>query len=146
MMGSGRKRGWVIIGMDLLIVLGIYFLYSNFAFESPEVKTASFENTFRYTLTVNEPTADTVPFTVSVTNVQNGNRTVEFPNGMLILLTDGRDKKYWSKQLVPAGSINLQSGEARSWNLAADRPPAPGGVYLELFVDTERQTRIEVPS
>lgn len=146
-MGSGKKRGWIIIGMDLLIVLGIYFLYSQFAFDSATVNTTSFQADFSYTVSVNQPTGETIPLTVSMTNNRNKPVKSRFPSGVLLLLTNGRDKKYWSTRLVGPTALTLNPGETRSWSLPARRPDNyRGPLYLELFIDTNRQDRVKVPS
>lgn len=132
--------------MDLLIVLGIYFIYSQFAFDSTTVNKDALDKQFNYNLRVEAPKGDTVPVTVAITNQRNRSATTKLPNGLLVLLTDGVDEKFFSRVLIRSTSLTLNSGETRSWRLSPSLPDSvPSPLYVVVYVDEDRQLRARVP-
>lgn len=132
--------------MDLLIVLGIYFIYSQFAFDSTTVNKDALDKQFNYNLRVEAPKGDTVPVTVAITNQRNRSATTKLPNGLLVLLTDGVDEKFFSRVLIRSTSLTLNAGETRSWRLSPSLPDSvPSPLYVVVYVDEDRQLRARVP-
>ncbi|MFB6344396.1 MAG: hypothetical protein ABEK50_01300 [bacterium] len=145
-MGSGQTRGWIIIGVDLLVVLGIYFLYSQFMVQAPDTKTATIREDLQYKLVVNQSSGDSLPVSFGIVNNHPKSRISQLPNGILLLLTDGQQTRYWSKQIVGPGSMTLGSSETRSWEIDVPLPDDQGPYFVEVFIDKERQTRLQVPT
>lgn len=143
------QRGWLIIGIDLLIVLGIYFLYSSFL-PTVEPNTITVQGTLDYELSVAPRTGDTIPITLSVTNPGQSPRETTLPEGLVLFFTTGskadRQYDFWKSRPIPAGPLKIASGERRSWSLS---PPSPsnytGPLYVALFIDTDRQGKVLVP-
>jgi len=146
---KGQKQGWLIIGVDLLIVLGIYYLYSSFAFQ-PQPNTITIEDQLRYEATVSPPTSDTIPVTLVVRNTASSPRTATLPEGLTLFLTTGRKTEkrnnFWAVRPLQAGKVTLDVGERRTWSLAPNIPTDVNRtLYLALFIDKQRQGKVAVP-
>lgn len=139
------KKSWLIIGVDLIIVLGVYFVYTQLS-GRPDTNSLTLNDTFKYELTVSPPEQETIPIEISMTNNNSRRLESDFPEGMTIFLTDGREVNFWKKTLLRSGEFSLASGETRSWDLSPRLPAqANTELYLALFVDESRQGKVKVP-
>lgn len=144
-----HQRGWLIIGIDLLIVLGIYFLYSSFL-PRVEPNSITVQDTLQYELSVSPSSGDTIPMTLSVSNPGKSPRTTNLPEGLVLFFTTGSeaDKKYnfWQSKPIPPGPLELAPDERRSWSLSPLSPSNYSGpLYVALFIDKNRQGKVLVP-
>ncbi len=145
----GRRRGWIIIGFDLLFVLGIYFLYSQFAIE-PTANSITVDDTFHYEVKVSSPSGGTIPIRFSVSNPSSESRTVDLPNGIVLFLTTGRETDgrdhFWANRPVSSGSLTLSAGETRFWRFDPRFPNSrPSPLYVAIYIDEDRQKKVQVP-
>lgn len=148
-MTEGQQRGWVIIGIDLLIVFGVYLLYSQFVV-APSTNELTLNDELRYELTVEPVRGDTIPLTFSVANATDRERTVDLPEGIVLFLargtrTEGRDK-FWATRPHDPGTLSLAPGETRTWSYSPTDPEdVEDELFVALFIDESRQGKVEVP-
>jgi hypothetical protein len=146
---NSRRRGWIIIAFDLLFVIGVYFLYTQFAV-TPSENTVTVQDTLQYTVTVAPPSGDTIPIRLTVSNPGTESRTASLPEGLVLFLTTGRQTDgtdhFWAARPITAGSVTLGSGERRSWRYAPRFPvDRPSPLFVALYVDEDRQDKVRVP-
>lgn len=148
-MTGGQQRGWVIIGIDLLIVLGVYLMYSQFVV-APSANDLTLNDDLRYELTVEPVRGDTVPVTFSVSNTTDQERSVALPEGIVLFLargtrTEGRDK-FWAARPHEPGTLSLAPGETRTWTYSPTDPEdVEEELFVALFIDESRQGKVAVP-
>lgn len=148
-MTGGQQRGWIIVGIDLLIVLGIYLLYSQFMV-APTANTLNLEAELHYELTVSPVRGDTIPVKLSVANPSSTERSAQLPEGIVLILsrgtrTEGRNK-FWVTRPHEPGTITLTPGETRTWTYSPSYPDdVEDQLYVALFIDESRQGKVAVP-
>lgn len=135
----------MIIGLDLLIVLGVYFLYVNFM--GPGDKTVKkLQGPVTYSFRAERNTSDKIAIELRVRNTTDTEREVTFPNGIRFQLSDGTRVIYWHENLYPENQVTFERGESRSWSLTAPNPKnPPETLYAEFIIDEDRQARLAVP-
>lgn len=146
---KGLHRGWIIIGFDLLFVLGVYFLYSQFAL-TPSPNKMTLGDTLRYEVSVSPPSKDTVPIKFAISNPSTESHTVTFPEGIVLFLTTGRETEgtdhFWATRPISSGSVTLSPGETRSWQFSPQLPASrPSPLYVAFYADESRQDKVMVP-
>lgn len=146
---NSRRRGWIIIAFDLLFVIGVYFLYTQFAV-TPSENTVTVRDTLQYTVSVSPPSGDTIPIRLTVSNPGTESRTASLPEGVVLFLTTGRQTEgtdhFWAARPISAGSVTLGSGERRSWRYAPRFPEErPSPLFVALYVDEDRQDKVRIP-
>lgn len=143
-MNPTRRKGWVIIALDLMIVLGIYFLYLNVSDPSPP--RTELRGRAHYQLEYRSNGGESPRLVFSVENPADTDLRVELPRGITLQVTDGRRTVYWRKEIVAPGELRLGPAERRTWRVGVDPPGSPSGpLYADFFLDPDRQGRLELP-
>ncbi len=147
-----RKRTWLIIGFDLLIVITVFMLYSLViqpVLQAPDYPVSSSVRIegLTYSLEafpVKEETHMHLKFTIS--NSSTETLEVVLPAGITLLLSDGRDYIYDRSQVASAGRHKLTPDETISWEHRARYPALDAGkIYAGYHIDERRQKWLEVP-
>lgn len=140
---SGQKRGWVIIAFDLLIVLGVYYLYSEYAFS--RTSTTVLKQEAHYELKVRPSKNESVELEFSISNPQDESIEITLPRGITLQLSDGKKIVYWQKSVTNSSELTLAPGEKRTWTMSTSMPDnPPQTLYAGWVVDSDRQGQVEI--
>ncbi|MFP4687978.1 MAG: hypothetical protein ACLFN5_07730 [bacterium] len=146
-----RSRGWAIIALDLIIILGVYFIFIQYQgrhLSSPEpqdyLKIEA--DGVVYGLKVHRESEDRLRFVFSLKNESNKTQTVTFPEGVNVFLTDQDDYHIHLKLDLKTDQVEVNVGEKRSWQRDFLYPQdAPEKLYGALYIDDDREGIIEIP-
>lgn len=137
------NRGWVIIGLDLLIVLGIYFLYLTFA--NTNEPSAEIKRDVIYRMEARKKSDKKIQIEFLIKNTLDESVKLSLPDGIRLQLTDGKRVIYWKKSLIKKTNLTISNAETRSWNIRAPAPDnPPQNLYAEFVIDKNRQGRVTV--
>jgi len=139
-----RRTGWVIIAVDILIVLVVYFAYTQL--RDVENHTERRQNGITYRLTVKKAADKNIPTEFLLESRRRSPLTVEFPKGVTLLVSDGRRNVYRRESIDIARSIKIEAGESRSWSQTLPLPDQESSsLYVGFFIDEQRQGQVKVP-
>lgn len=146
---NGNYRRWLIIGVDLLIVLGVYLVYSYFGAPASS-NSVTISETLSYELKVSPPRSNTISIELSVMNPVSKPQSVNYPNGLILFLASGssikRKDNFWATNLQKPGKFELKPSEERTWSFSVEEPDKyKSPLYLVLFIDKKRQGKVRVP-
>ncbi len=144
-MDSKTKR-WAIIIVDLFIVLGFYFAYTHFRgplFDTDEAAiefdTRVIRQQVQYKLEGQAVNGERVNMTFRIENRAPEASSINLPEGITLMLTDGKENVYRNRIMEPT-SFSLAGGEVRSWQRTF---VVPEEIEKELmagfYIDDNRQ-------
>jgi len=145
-----KTKRWAIIIIDLAIVFGFYFAYIHFypTMEETDEGAREFETRIthqqvQYSLHGNLK-EERVNMTFRLKN-QNGNsRSIQLPNGIVLMLTDGQENVYRNR-IMESTSFDLSGGETRSWQRTFNAPKEiQENLMAGFFIDDNRQKLVQV--
>ncbi len=148
---SLRNRGWAIIAADLVIILGVYFIfthYRNQQFDTQPVKTeVEVEHRgITYSLKVNRESEDRLRFIFGLENQTQNEKEIKLPNGVQLFLTDYKDAMYKPNAFLKNQTIRIYPGEKRTWQKDFLYPQdPPDKLYAAFYIDEKRKGRVDVP-
>lgn len=141
---DSQKTGWMIIAIDLIIVLLVYVFYTQVRVVENESERR--QNGINYRLTVNQISDGSIPITFSLSSRRRTPFTIEFPNGVNLILSDGQQSVYWRDKLNLSRSIQMPAGGERGWSRSIPLPEnGSPPYYVGFYIDDQRQAQVRVP-
>jgi hypothetical protein len=148
---SLRNRGWAIIAADLVIILGVYFIFTHYRsqkFDMQPVKTeVEVERAgITYSLKVNRESEDRLRFIFGLENKTKNEKQIRLDDGVELFLTDYKDAMYRPDAFLKNQTIRIYPGEKRTWQKDFLYPQdPPNKLYGAFYIDDNRKGRVDVP-
>ena len=148
-----KGRGWAIIAVDLIIILGVYFVFmhyrSQFVDSGPSYTESAVEvqhEGVEYRFETHRPSEDRLQFIFSIANSGNAAKTIEFPQGLNYFFTDQDDYHRRLPDPLDSQQLQLSPGEKRVWSKDYLYPrEAPTPLYGAFYIDDNREGMVLIP-
>ncbi|MGM0381760.1 MAG: hypothetical protein ACQEP7_07200 [bacterium] len=146
-----KTKRWAIIIIDLFIVCGFYLAFTYFqgtiftqAEGDTEFTTRVSQRQINYEIEGKYTAGKQVSMTLNLQNTTDSSRQINLPEGITLLLTDGKKNMYENK-IMSSTTIQLAGGETRSWKRTFNVPPEiKNNMMAGFFIDESRQKLVEV--
>jgi len=141
---AGQKKGWMIIGADLILVLFVYILFTQVQVNEESVQRR--QNGITYRLIAEPENDGQIPVRFRVTSRRTSPYTIELPEGITLMISNGQKTVYARETIQQQTMIEIQPEQSRQWSQTFSLPEeASPPYYAGFFIDSDRQALVEVP-
>lgn len=140
----GQKKGWAIIAMDLVLVLLVYFLFTQLRVNEQQIERR--QDGITYRLTVKPVEKHEVPLRFTIESRRSSPVELSLPKGITLMISDHQENVYWRETIQRSTTIEIPAGQSRQWSHTASLPESSEPPYLAgFFIDSERQGMTNIP-
>lgn len=144
-----RNRTWLIVGLDILLVLLVYLLYTHVLrpalLSGGPAKSVSHHEQVKYELEATPEENNTIKLSFRLENTAGETTVIDLPRGVTLMLSDGQKYIYDQQQIISPGELKLGGGAKENWDYRASHPRnPPESIYGGYFLDKSRQKQVRI--
>ena len=134
----------MIIGADLILVLFVYFLFTQLQVKEESVERRRQGITYRL---VTKPESEgKIPVRFQIESRRSSSRAIKLPEGITLIISNGQETVYARDKIQSRMRIQIGPEQSRQWSHTFSLPEGTSPPYYAgFFVDSDRQAIVEVP-